>query len=148
MSKNEPAKLVRRSSYPVVYSPRSSAMMSAMPSMLDMVSWIAIGYGALVALLAVFSAWRWRARPPWLESMVWMLELLHGVRAVGGLGALLAGDRPSSMTTYVGYLMTSVAMLPIALQAVDDDESVWSVWVIAVAAVAVSVVGWRLMVTQ
>ena len=52
------------------------------------------------------------------------------------------------MTAYVGYLITSVALLPIALQAVDEDESVWSVWVIAIATVAVSVVGWRLMVTQ
>jgi hypothetical protein len=123
-------------------------MMSAMPSTLDMISWIAIGYGALVALVAVFSARRLRARPPWLGQMVWMLEFLHGVRAVGGLGALLAGDRPSSMTTYLAYLVTSVALLPIALQAVEEDESVWSVWVIAIAAVAVSVVGWRLMATQ
>lgn len=123
-------------------------MMAAMLSTLDMISWIAIGYGVLVALLAVFSAWKWRTRPPWLGSTVWMLEFLHGVRAVGGLGALLAGDRPSSMTTYVGYLVISVALLPIAMQAVEDDESVWSVWVIAIAAVAVSVVGWRLMVTQ
>lgn len=119
-----------------------------MPSTLDMISWIAIGYGALVAFLAVLSAWRWRARPPWLASMVWMLVFLHGVRAVGGLGALLAGDRPSSMTTYVGYLMTSVLLLPITLQAVDEDESVWSVWVIFIATVAVSVVGWRLVETQ
>ena len=123
-------------------------MMSVMPSTLDMISWIAIGYGVLVALLAIFSAWRWRARPPWLGSMVWMLEFLHGVRAVGGLGALLAGDRPASLTTHVGYLITSVALLPIVLKAVEEDESVWSVCVIAIAAVAVSVVGWRLMVTQ
>lgn len=115
---------------------------------LDMISWIAIGYGALVALLAAFAAWRWRARPPWLASTVWMLEFLHGIRALGGVGDLLGGDRPGSMTTYVGYLITSVALLPIALQAVEDDESVWSVWVIAIAAVAVSVVGWRLLVTQ
>lgn len=119
-----------------------------MPSTLDMISWIAIGYGVLLTILAVYSAWRWQARPPWLGSMVWMLELLHGVRAVGGLGDLLSGDRPASMTTYIGYLMTSVALLPVAMKAVEDDESVWSVWVIAIAAVAVTVVGWRLMVSQ
>ena len=119
-----------------------------MPSTLDMISWIAIGYGAFVALAAIFSAWRWRARPPWLGSMVWMLEFLHVVRAVGGLGALLGGDRPSSLTTYAGYLIASVALLPIALQSVEEDESVWSVWVIAIAAVTVSVVGWRLLVTR
>ena len=121
--------------------------MATMPSTLDMISWIAIGYGVLVTLLAVLSAGRWHARPPWLGSMVWMLEFLHGVRAVGGVGALIAGERPSSMTTYVGYLMTSVLLLPLAMRAVEEDESVWSVWVIAIAAVAVSVVGWRLMVT-
>jgi len=123
-------------------------MMTAMPSTLDMISWIAVGYGVLVALVAAFSAWRWRARPPWLTSMVWMLEFLNGVRAVGGLGAILAGERPPSMTTYVGYLVTSVALLPVALKSVEKDESVWAVCVIAIAAVAVSVVGWRLMVTQ
>jgi hypothetical protein len=52
------------------------------------------------------------------------------------------------MLTYVGYLITSVGLLPLALQSVDEDESVWSVWVIAIAAVAVTVVGWRLMVTR
>ena len=119
-----------------------------MPSTLDLISLIAIGYGVLVTVLAVLSAVRWRARPPWLGSMVWMLEFLHGVRAVGGLGSLLAGDRPSSMTTYVGYLLTSVALLPLAMQSVEEDESVWSAWVIALAAVAVTVVGWRLMVTK
>jgi len=123
-------------------------MMTAMPSTLDMISWIAIGYGTLVAIVAVFSAWRWRARPPWLASMIWMLEFLHGVRAVGGLGAMLAGDRPSSVTMYVGYLVTSVALLPVALKSVEKDESVWSLGVIAIAAVAVSVVGWRLVVTR
>jgi hypothetical protein len=119
-----------------------------MPSTLELISWIAIGYGVLLTVVAVYSALRWRARPPWIDSMVWMLELLHVVRAVGGLGVLLGGDRPSSMVTLVGYLMTSVALLPIALKAVEDDETVWSLWVIAIAAVAVTVVGWRLMVTQ
>ena len=122
--------------------------MGVMLSTLDLISLIAIGYGVLVTVLAVISALRWRARPPWLGSMVWMLEFLHGVRAVGGLGSLLAGDRPASMTTYVGYLLTSVALLPLAMQSVEEDESVWSAWVIALAAVAVTVVGWRLMVTK
>lgn len=117
-------------------------------STLDMISWIAIGYGLLVVLLAVVSALRWGARPPWLASMVWMLETLHVFRALGGVGALLGGARPESMTTYVGYLVVSVGLLPLAMQSIDEDESVWSVWVIAIAAVAVTVVGWRLMVTR
>lgn len=123
-------------------------MMATMPSTLDMISWIAIGYGALVVLLAVVAALRWGVRPPWLGSMVWMLELLHGIRAAGGLGALVGGDGPSPLTTYLGYLVASVALLPLAMQSVDGDESVWSVWVVAIAALAVSVVGWRVLVTQ
>lgn len=129
-----------------------------MPSVLDQISWIAIGYGVLVTLVAVHAALKWRARPPWLASMVWMLEFLHVVRAVAGVGVVLSGDRPGSMTTYVGYLLTSVALLPLAMRSTtqdgeggevgEDGEGVWSVWLIAIAAVAVTVVGWRLMVTQ
>jgi hypothetical protein len=123
-------------------------MMSTMPSTLELISGIAIGYGVLVTVAAVMAALRWRARPPWLASLVWMLMFLHVVRAIGGVGVVLAGERPPSMVTFVGYVLTTVALPPVALKAVEDDESVWSVWVIAIVAVAVTVAGWRLMVTQ
>lgn len=119
-----------------------------MQSALDLISWVAIGCGLLVALTAVFSVRRWRACPPGLVKLAWTLELLHVVRAVGGVGVLLAGDRPESMTTYVGYLLASVALLPLALRAVEDDESVWSAWVVAIVSVAVTVVAYRLLVTR
>jgi hypothetical protein len=156
---NRPFNSTQRSASPafrLIGGPRDLARVAswvvgdddAMPSTLDLISWIAIGYGVLVAVLAAYSAMRWRARPPWLSSMAWMLELLHVVRAVAGVGAVLGGSTPASTVTFVGYLLTSVAVIPVALRAVEDDESVWAVWVIAIAAVTVSVVGWRLMVTQ
>ena len=71
---------------------------------LDQITYVVVGYAALVVLLAAYSAFRWRERPPWLDSMAWMLEFLLVVRALAGLGAMAAGDRPDSAATHVGYL--------------------------------------------
>jgi threonine/homoserine efflux transporter RhtA len=118
-----------------------------MPAALDQISYVVVGYAGLVLLVALYSAYRWRARPPWLDSMAWMLEFLLAVRAVAGAGALLSGDRPDSLATHVGYLVASVCVVPIALSSVRDDESTWSVGVLAVAALAVGVISVRIMTT-
>jgi hypothetical protein len=115
---------------------------------LDQISWVVVGYAVLVALLAGWSAYRWRARPPWLDSMAWMLEALLGLRAVAGLGVLLSGTRPDELTTHVGYLVASVCIVPLALRSVQDDRDVWSLGVVGVAAVTVAVVSWRIVVTR
>ena len=117
---------------------------------LDLVSIIVVGYGALVTLVSAYAVWRWRARPPWLSQLAWMLELLCAVRAIGGLGSILAGDRPAELGAHVGYLVSSVCIIPLALRSVDRDgvdEGAWAVGVIAVAALAVTVIGVRLMMT-
>ena len=114
---------------------------------LDQISWVVVGYAVLVALAAAYSAQRWRMRPPWLESMAWMLEFLLAVRAVAGLGALAAGTRPDALSTHLGYLAASVCVVPLALQSVRGDDGPWSLGVVGVAAVAVAVISWRLAVT-
>jgi hypothetical protein len=114
---------------------------------LDQISWIAVGYAVLVALVSAYAALRWRARPPWLASLAWMLEFLLVLRAVAGLGALAAGHRPEELSTHLGYLAASVCVVPLALQSVQDDEGPWSVGVIGVAAVAVAVISWRMVAT-
>lgn len=114
---------------------------------LDLISIIVVGYGVLVTLVSACAAWRWRARPPWLSQLAWMLELLCAVRAVGGLGLILAGTRPDEPGTHVGYLLSSVCILPLALRSVDGDDGPWAVGVIGVAALAVTVIGLRLMMT-
>ena len=118
-----------------------------MPGALDQISWVVVGYGVLLTLVAAYSAFRWRARPPWLDSMGWMLEVLLVIRALAGLGALLGHDRPDEYGTHVGYLVSSVCVLPIALRSISDDNGPWSAGVVIVAAVAVTVISLRMMAT-
>lgn len=114
---------------------------------LDQISVVVVGYAVLVALVATFAAIRWRERPPWLDSMSWMLEFLVAVRAVAGLGVLLSGERPDELGAHLGYLVVSVCVVPLALGQVSEDRGVWSVGVVAVAAVAVAAIGVRMMMT-
>ena len=118
-----------------------------MPSPLDQISWIVVGYAALVALLAAYSAYRWRERPPWLDSMGWMLEALLALRAVAGLGAMLSGHEPDEYSTHVGYLIASLCIMPLALRSVQDDRGAWSLGVVGVAALTVAVISVRMMMT-
>jgi len=118
-----------------------------MPGPLDQISYVVVGYAGLVLLVAAYSAYRWRERPPWLDSMAWMLEFLLGVRALAGLGAIAGGDRPDSLATHVGYLIVSVCVIPIALRSDPEDRSRWSIGVLAVAVLAVGVISVRMMMT-
>jgi hypothetical protein len=113
---------------------------------LDQVSWIAVGYAGLVALVSAYAAYRWRVRPPWLASLGWMLEFLLVLRAVLGL-ASLGVVTPAEQGTHLGYLAASVCIVPLALRSVKDDDGIWSVGVVGVAAVAVGVVAWRMVAT-
>lgn len=119
-------------------------MIGSMPGALDQISWFVIGYGVLVTLLTAYCALRWRQRPPWLDSMAWMLEVLLVIRGLAGLAAL-PGDDVSS--THVGYLIATVCVLPIALRAIADDRGPWSLGVLGVSVVAVAVMSARVMVT-
>jgi hypothetical protein len=116
-------------------------------AVLDQISWISVGYAVLLALVAAYAAWRWRERPPWLESMAWMLELLVALRAGAGLLALAGDDRPDELSTHLGYLVASVCIVPLALRSVQDDHGPWSLGVVGVAAVAVAVIGVRMVMT-
>lgn len=118
-----------------------------MPSVLDQISWVVVGYGVLVTLVALYAAARWRERPPWLASMAWMLEALLVIRALAGLGALVGDSEPAAYSTHLGYLVASVCVLPIALRSVADDHGPWSLGVLTVAAIAVVVISLRMMAT-
>jgi hypothetical protein len=113
---------------------------------LDQISWIVVGYSGLVALVSAYAAYRWRVRPPWLASLGWMLEFLTGLRALLGLAALGVVS-PDEQSTHLGYLAASVCVMPLAIRSVKDDDGIWSVGVIGVAAVAVGVIGWRMVAT-
>ena len=117
-----------------------------MPSVSTQITYIVVGYAALVSILALVVAFRRAERPQWLDQMAWMLELLLVVRALAGLSAF-SGDGPDSASTYVGYLLASVCVLPIAMKSIEGDRAVWSSAVVAVAAIAVGVVAVRLEMT-
>jgi uncharacterized membrane protein HdeD (DUF308 family) len=119
---------------------------ASMPSVSTQITYIVVGYALLVAVVALVVALRRSERPGWLDQMVWMLEGLLVVRALAGLGAL-SGAGPDSTSTYVGYLVASVCVLPIAMQSIKDDRAVWSSAVDAVAALAIAVVCVRLEMT-
>jgi heme A synthase len=116
-------------------------------AVLDQISWVVVGYAVLIALVAGYAAYRWRERPPWLDSMAWMLEALVVLRAVSGLGVVLSGERPDSVSTHVGYLLASVCIMPLALKSVQQDHGAWSLGVVGVAAATVAVVSVRIVMT-
>ena len=117
-----------------------------MPSVSTQITWIVVGYAALVAVLALVTAVRRRDRPGWLDQMAWMLQALLVVRALAGLSAF-GGEGPDSTSTYVGYLLASVCVLPIAMRSIEGDRAVWSSAVVVVAAVAIGVIVVRLEMT-
>lgn len=117
-----------------------------MPSVSTQITYIVVGYAVLVTVLALVVALRRGERPSWLDQMVWMLEALLVIRALTGLGAF-TGDGPDSTSTYVGYLIASVCVLPLAMQSVKDDRATWSSAVVAVGALAIAVVAVRLEMT-
>ena len=103
-------------------------------------------YAALVVLLAAYSAFRWRERPPWLDSMAWMLEFLLVVRALSGSARWPAAivrtrRRPTSATWSPRSAWCSRS------PSVAEDRGPWSIAVLAIAVVAVAVISIRMMVT-
>ena len=118
-----------------------------MSSGLAQISVFVVGYAALVVVAALFVAFTRRERPPWLDSMVWLLEVLNVIRAVAGVGSMLGGSRPAEMSAHIGYLVASVCILPIAMSSITEDRGVWCSGVIAVAAIAVGVIAVRLQMT-
>ncbi|MGZ6745579.1 MAG: hypothetical protein ACXVD0_06700 [Nocardioides sp.] len=114
---------------------------------LDQLTYVCVAYAAGVTAWALVVTLRRLPRPAMLDLSVWILELLMAVRAVAGLGTMLKGDQPAELSAYVGYLVASVCVLPIAMQSVADDRGPWSSGVVTVAALAVAVVAVRLHMT-
>jgi heme A synthase len=120
---------------------------AAMPSVTTQITIIVIGYAALVTVLALVVVLRRGERPSWLDQMVWLLEVLLIVRGLAGLGTVFGDNPPDSMSTHVGYLISSVCVLPIAMKSIEGDRAVWSSAVVAVGALAVTVIAVRLQMT-
>lgn len=117
----------------------------------DVVIWAATGLMAALASVCVLAALGLpleRASRIGVEIAEGLLLLVVGA----DLLAWAAGDGPDDPVTHVGYAVAAVAVLPILTRrpTVEDepDPAPPSLWVLAVAAVAVAVVLWRLGATS
>jgi len=119
-----------------------------MESALDPIGWIVVGYAVLVTVLAGLGAALRAPRPRWLDQLAWMLEVLALVFSLGALGALSSGDRPDSLSTYLGYVAAGVLLVPLAMVSMREDRGPWSSGVVAVAALATGVVAVRVMMLR
>lgn len=121
---------------------------SAGGSALVPVAWIVVGYGLLVAVAGGVGAVLKAPRPRWLDQFGWVLEVLAVVMACAAVAWLTQGHHPSSKETFLGYTLAAVVVMPVALQSVREDRSSWSSGVVAVAALGVAVIAWRLTVVR
>ncbi|HET7357587.1 MAG TPA: hypothetical protein VFJ09_13005 [Nocardioidaceae bacterium] len=115
--------------------------------MLDQLSYISIVYAALVTIGAAVVFFLRRPRPKLLDTTAWILEGLMVLRALAGAGTLLQGQRATEQAPYIGYLIASVCIMPIAMNAVSEDRGPWSSAVIAVASLALAVIAVRILMT-
>ncbi len=122
-------------------------MLDALDTPLGQLTLVAVGYAALVTVGALGVTISRRPRPRFLDQAVWILELLMAVRVVAGIGSMLSGERPAELSAHLGYLVAAVCVLPLAMQSVDEDRGPWSSGVVAVAALAVTVIGFRISAT-
>ena len=117
-------------------------------SLLTSIAWVVVGYGVVVAVAGGVGAWLRAPRPRWLDQMAWMLEALAVLLAAAGVGWWTHGHRPSSTSTFWGYLAAAVVVIPVTLQSLREERESWSSGAIAVAAVAIAVVAWRITVVK
>jgi hypothetical protein len=103
-----------------------------------------VAYALLVGIYAAGVAAANRSLPPVLKGSLVVLELAVVAQALIATIGLLRGDRPTELTVVIGYLLTSVGLLPLAASAFQDEENRWSSAAYAVASVLVAVVTIRL----
>ena len=108
-----------------------------------------LSIGVMVASLVmggwcVFTAVRER----WLGSgqvvALVALELVLLAQAVAAAARIVGGERPEQFGTFVGYLVTSVAVLPLAMVLSFMERTRWGSVIAGVAAVVVAVLTLRL----
>jgi hypothetical protein len=108
-----------------------------------------LGAVVIVASL-VLAAWcllaSLRNRPPNLSHLIGagVVELAAVVLAVAAIAAMIGGDRPHEVGTFVGYLMTFLGMLPVAGVLARMEPTRWGSVILTVAALVMPVLVLRL----
>lgn len=73
------------------------------------------------------------------------LQALLLVQAAVAVVRLLGGDRPASVASFVGYLVVSVLIVPLAMYWSLEEKTRWSTLVLVAACLTVSVLIGRLL---
>lgn len=123
---------------------------------MEIVGWLAAGLLVLIAVAAAVAT-RVAALDGPVRHAVTVAEVLLVVFVVADLGLVLRadpGDRPDSMLTHIGYAVAAVGLIPLLAwrrPPVDDPDAEVepaSLWVVAVALLAVAVCVVRLVQTR
>lgn len=123
---------------------------------METLAWITVALLLVVALAAVVATRVSVLEGP-VRTTVWGAEALVALVVVADLAQVLtadAADRPGSMVTHVGYSVAAVGLVPLLVvrrPPEDDPEAAVdpaSLWVVAIALVAVAVCLWRLLETR
>ena len=107
---------------------------------------------ALVLVSLVLAVWAGvlaaldRTPGRWLLRGLLTLQALLLVQVAIAVVRLLGGERPASVASFVGYLLVSVLILPLAMYWSLEERTRWSTLVLAASCLTVSVVVGRLLV--
>lgn len=87
-----------------------------------------------------------RNRPPDLSHLIGagVVELAAVVLTVVAIVAMIGGERPQEVGTYVGYLITFLGMLPVAAVLARMEPTRWGSVILTVAALVTPVLVIRL----
>lgn len=106
--------------------------------MTDLTTWVLIGLALGAAVWAGYYTARDRAFDNPLFYGLATLEVLLLGQLVAGLIALGASDRDVEAATFVGYLLTSVLILPIAVVWAVAEKSRWGTAVLVLAGLTIA----------
>ncbi|GAA1659881.1 hypothetical protein GCM10009765_06570 [Fodinicola feengrottensis] len=99
--------------------------------------------GIIILGAALLKRYRWRAVLP----TVIIVEAALLIQAILDLAGLLGGHHPAEPATHLAYLVTSLAVLPVAGSQVARDNGRWAATLLAVALLALAVIVVRLQTT-
>ncbi|SOD70906.1 hypothetical protein SAMN05892883_0537 [Jatrophihabitans sp. GAS493] len=115
--------------------------------MIESLNLATILYAVGLALWCLICAVGNRPRPPAFVAALIVLEVGVVLQALLDVAALLRGDHGDDVATNVGYLITSVLILPVTALAVRMDRGRWGSAALAVGCLLLAVVSARLLQT-
>jgi hypothetical protein len=103
-----------------------------------------IAYAAGVATVCALCAVVGCTRPSAITPALAIVQLSVVVQAVLDLAVLVGGAPSGEFAVHIGYLLVSLAILPIAIAMVQLDPNRWGSAALALGCVVVAVVSLRL----